>query len=86
MRLLGAPALKAYAVAGPQLPELPQIMQGDGGRADEAAEAGTIGAEDYRHVASEIDGADGVGVIVNVGRMQAGFAAVFTGPNGLRAD
>ena len=58
----------------------------DGRGADEAAEAGAIGAEDDRHVAGEIDRADGVGVVVNVGRMQAGLAAVLARPLRLRAD
>ncbi len=58
----------------------------DGGGADEAAQAGTVGAEDDRHVAGEIDRADGVGVVVDVGGVQAGFAAIASRPCGLRAD
>ena len=56
------------------------------GRADEAAEARAVGAEDDRHVAGEIDRADGVGVVVDVGGMQARLAAVGAGPARLRAD
>ena len=48
--------------------------------ADEAAEARAVGAEDDRHVAGEVDGADGVGVVVDVRRMQAGLAAVACAP------
>ena len=48
----------------------------DRDRADEAAEARTVRAEDDRHVAGEIDGADRVRVVVNVRRMQARLAAV----------
>ena len=55
-------------------------------RADEAAEARAVGAEDDRHVAGEVDGADGVGVVVDVGRVQAGLAAVGARPLGLGAD
>ena len=52
----------------------------DGHRADEAAEARAVRPEDHRHVAGEVDAADGVGVVVDVGRMQAGFAAVAARP------
>ncbi len=56
----------------------------DGSGTDEAAEARAVGAEDHGHVAGEIDGADGVGVVVDVGGVQAGFAAVLARP--LRAS
>jgi len=65
---------------------LPQIRLNHRGRADEAAQAGAVRAEDDRHVAGEIDRADGIGVVVDVGRMQARFAAVAPRPFRLRAD
>ena len=58
----------------------------DRDRADEAAEARAVGAEQDRHVAGEVDGADGVGVVVDVRRVQPGLAAVGPRPVGLRAD
>ena len=79
-------AREADFVAGAKLAHLPQLGLRDGGGADEAAERRAVGAEDHRHVAGEIDGADGVGVVVDVARMQPGFAAVFARPDGLRAD
>ncbi len=77
---------KRTLVARAQLPDLPQLGVDDGDRADEAAEAGAIGPEDHRHVAGEVDAADGVGVVVDVGRMQSGLAAIGARPRGLRAD
>ena len=79
-------ARKRTESPGLQLADLPQLGLDDGRRANEAAEAGAVGAENHRHVAGEIDGADGVGVVVNVGRMQSGFAAVFARPPRLGAD
>ena len=52
----------------------------DGDRADEAAEARAVGPEDHRHVAGEVHAADGVGVVVDVGRMQSRLAAVVARP------
>jgi hypothetical protein len=40
-------------------------------------------AEDDRHVAGEVDGADGVGVVVDVGGVQAGLAPVGRAHSGL---
>ena len=79
-------ALEAHGVAGLELAKLPAFGFDDDGGADEAAEAGAVGAEQDRHVAGEIQRADGVGVVVQVGRMQAGFTAVLTRPLRLRAD
>ena len=55
-------------------------------RADEAAEARAVGTEDDRHVARVVDGADGVGVVVDVGRVKARFPAVAARPLGLGSD
>ena len=56
------------------------------GASEEAAQARAVGAEDDRHVAGEIHRADGIGVIVQVGRMQPRLAAVGARPLRLRAD
>ena len=79
-------AREADFVAGAKLAHLPQLGLRDGGRADEAAKRRAVGAEDDRHVAGEIDGADGVRIVVDVARMQPCFAAVLARPDGLRAD
>ena len=66
-------------------PSFHRSRRDDGRRADEAAEARAVGAEDDRHVAGEVDRADGVGVVVDVRRVQAGLAAVGARPLRLRA-
>ena len=58
----------------------------DDRRADEAAEARSVRAEDDRHVAGEVDRADGIGVVVDVGGMQPRLAAIAPRPVRLRAD
>ena len=79
-RRLAATRLEAHLVAGPELAELPQLVVDDGHRAHEAAEARPIGPEDHRHVAGEVDAADGVRVVVDVRGMQPGFAAIAARP------
>lgn len=73
-------------VAGAELADFPEFGIDDDAGADESAEAGAVGAEDDGHVSGEIDRADGIGVVVEVGRVEAGFAAVATCPFRLRAD
>ena len=77
---------EAHPVLGPQLAELPAVAGGDDRGAHEAAEARTVGPEDDRHVAGEVDRADGVGGVVDVRRMQAGVAAVGARPLRARTD
>ncbi len=62
---------EAHPVARLELAHLPALGLDDGGGADEAAQAGAVGAEDDRHVAGEVHRADGVGVVVDVRRVQA---------------
>ena len=78
-------ALELDGVAGLELAELPELGLDDGGGADEAAKRRAIRAEQDGHVAGEVDGADGVGVVVDVRGVQAGLAAVGAGPLGLGA-
>ena len=69
LELAGLPLVdrhEAHARAGLELAELPELGGHDRARANEAAQAGTVGPEQDRHVAREIDGADGVGVVVQV--------------------
>ena len=72
---------EAHGVAGRELAQLPQLGLHHHGRADEAAQAGAVGPEDHRHVAGEVDRADRIGVVVDVGRMQARLAAVACAPS-----
>ena len=67
-------------VAGADLADLPPLATRDDSRADEAAEARPVGAEDDRGVAGEVERADGVGHVVDVGRVQARLAAVRAAP------
>ena len=46
----------------------------------------TVGAEDHRHVAGEVDRADGIGVVVDVARMQPRLAAILARPARLGPD
>ncbi len=77
---------EAHGVAWPELAQFPSLLADDRGRADEAAEGRAVGAEEDRHVARVVDGADRVRGVVDVGRVQARLAAVGAGPAGLRAD
>ncbi len=77
---------EAHVVAGRELAELPPLVGRDRDRAHEAAEAGTVGPEQDRHVAGEVDRTHGVGRVVDVRRVQPGFAAVGPCPLGARAD
>ncbi len=65
---------------GAKLANLPELGIDNDGGTNEAAEARTIGAENHRHVAREIDRADRVGVVVDVRWMQTRFAAILTRP------
>ena len=73
-------------VAGAQLPELPALAGCDDRRAHEPAEARAVGAEQDRHVAGEVDGADRVRGVVDVRRVQARLAAVGARPLRRRSD
>ena len=84
--VLGGEGAETDFVPGLELAHLPELGLGDGGGADKAAAARAVGAEDDRHIAGEVDRADGVGVVVDVRRMQTGLAAVAPGPLRLRAD
>ena len=81
-----ADGVEAHRVTRLQLAQLPPLGGHHHGRAHKATQAGAVGAQDHRHVAGEVDGADGVGVVVDVGRVQARLAAVVPRPLRLGAD
>ena len=81
---VGAHRHEPHGVAGRQLAELPPVAADDGDRADEAAEARPVRAEQDRRVAGEVKRANAVGVVVDVRRVQPGLAAVGAGPLRLR--
>ena len=72
--------LEADAVARRELADLPQIGLDHHERADEPAQRRAVGPEDDRHVAGEVDGPDGVGVVVDVRGVQSRLAAVAPRP------
>src|SRR6185369_1631720 len=63
-------------IAGPKLADFPEFRLDDGGRADESAQARAVLGKDHWHIAGEIDRANGVFGVVDVGRMQSGVPAV----------
>ena len=73
-------AAETNAIAGPHLADFPQLGFGDRDGTHEAAEARTVARQNHRTVAGEVDAADRILAVVNVGRMQAGFAAVAASP------
>ena len=77
---------EAHGVPRPELAHLPQLAARDDRRADEPAEARTVRAEDDRRVPGEVERADRVGDIVDVGRVQPGLAAVLACPRRARPD
>ncbi len=76
---------EADAVAGLELAQLPAVRGDHRGRTHKATQGGAVRPQDHRHVAGEIHGAHGVGVVVNVGRVHARFAAVAARPLRFRA-
>ena len=76
---------EAHPVTGLELAELPEVCLDNGHWTDKAAEARAVRAEDDRHVAGEVHGADGVRVVVDVRGVKAGLAAAVTHPLGLRS-
>ena len=78
--------LKTDTVSGSELADFPQFSLNNGNWADKSPQTGPIRAEDDRHVAGKIDFTDGIGVVVDIGRVQAGFAAITPRPLGFRAD
>ena len=83
--VLQAQRHEAQAVAGLELAQFPAVRRDHRGGAHEAAQRRPVRPQDHRHVAGEVHRAHGVGVVVNVGRVHARFAAVAARPLRLRA-
>ncbi len=77
---------KAHFIARFQLPDRVQVGLNDGDRTDKPPQAWAIRAEDHRHIAGKIHRANGIGVVVNVRRMQPRLATAVAHPLGFRAD
>ncbi len=59
-------AFELHPVSWGELTEFPQVRTDDDERTDEAAERGAVGSEDDWHVAGEVEGADRIGIVVDV--------------------
>ena len=73
-------------IAGFKLAHLPQLSLHNGDRTDKAAETWSIGSENHRHVTGEIHRTNGIGIVVNIGRMQTCLATIATRPLWLGAN
>jgi len=75
-----------HLIARLELPDLPQLCMSNHCRTDKATEARTIGAEDDRHVAGEVDGTNGIRIVMDVRWMQACLATIWPRPRRLGSD
>ena len=73
-------------VTGAQLPQLPEVGVDYRGRADKATQRRAIRAEDDRHIAGEVDAAERIGIVVDIGWVHAGLATIGAGPLGFGTD
>ena len=80
--LLQGDRLKTELIPGAELPQLPAVGLGHRRGANKAPQTGPIGAKDNGHIAGEVDGAEGVSVIVDVRGVKPCVAAVFPHPLG----
>ena len=71
---------EAQLIPGAELPQLPAVDLGHRGGADKAPEARAVGPEDDGHIAGEVDGAKGVGVVVDVRGVEPRVPAVLPHP------
>ena len=72
--------MKAHRVAGLQLAKLPSFGLYDNRGADESSEARAVGTKQDGHIAGEIDRANGISIVVNVGGMQSCLSTIFARP------
>ena len=78
--------IKANLVTGLELAELPKIRLDHRHRAHKPAQAWPVRPQDHRHVPGEIHRADGIGVVMDIRRMQPCFTAIRACPKRLRPD
>jgi hypothetical protein len=84
-RVDGADGHEVHGVPRPQLPEFPAVRRDHRDGADEAAETGAVRAEQDRGVTGEVERSNGIGIVVNVRRVQTRLAAVGSRPLRSRA-
>ncbi len=78
--LLQSEAAKSHRIAGLELAQLPTLGLHNHRGANESAQAWSVRAKQNRHVAGEVDGADGIRVVVDVRWMQSRLAAILARP------
>ena len=72
--------MKSHTIPGLQLTDLPQLCSSDTDRTNKPTQARPIRTQYHRHIAGEIDRADGVGIIVNIGWMKTGLTSIGPSP------
>ena len=74
--------MKSHTIPRLKLTDLPQLCSNDTGRTNKPTQARPVRAQYHRHIAGEINCADGVGIIVNIGWVKAGLTPI--GPSPVR--
>src|SRR5438132_1374196 len=64
---------KPYRIACAKLSNLPKLRLCDDGRTDKSAETGSIRSQQDRHIASEVEGSNGIRVVVKIRGMESRF-------------
>src|SRR5580693_4374949 len=75
-----------YRISCFELSKFPEFRVHHDRRTNESAQTGTVRSKQDRHIAGKIDGADSVGIVVDIGWMQTSFTAVRPSPIRLRPD
>jgi hypothetical protein len=71
---------KSYRIAGFQLSQFPTLSLHDHGGTNEPTQARTVRTKQNRHIAGEVDGADGIRVVVDIRRMESRFTSILARP------
>ena len=77
---------KSNRMTGGELAQFPELGTDHCGRAHKTTQAWTIGSQNHRHVTGEIDRSNGVGVVMDVARVQTRFSAVASCPSWFGAN
>src|SRR5438105_8277061 len=80
LTFISLPQDESHRIVRPQLPQLPEFGMRYNNRTYKPTQAGPIRSEQNRHVTGEIQCADRICIVVNVGWVQSCLAAVFARP------
>ena len=78
--------IEAQSVAGTQLTQFPELPVGHHRGTEKTAQGRAVGPENDGHIPGEVDGTDGIGIIVDIRGMKPRLPAVVPGPPGFRTD